>query len=48
MSTTLNENKLKVLLEELLKNRRSVNDGICPSYHGVHYDGGNCRCDNDE
>lgn len=48
MSTTLNESELKVLLEELIKNRKSVNDGICPSCHDIHHDGGNCRCDDDE
>ncbi len=48
MPITLNESELKVLLEELLKNRKSVNDGICPSCHDIHCDGGICRCDNDD
>jgi hypothetical protein len=48
MPRTLNENELNVLLEELLKNRESVNDGICPLCHDIHYDGGRCHCDNDD
>ena len=40
--------ELKVLLGELLKNSKSVNDGICPSCHDVYHDDRNCQCGNDE
>lgn len=34
--------------EPIISVRQFVNDGICPSCHDMHYDGGNCHCDNDE
>ncbi len=48
MAICLNEEELRKLLEKLIDERKSVDDGICVLCLDIHDAGDYCQCDNDE